>query len=128
KLGKNSEKSPGFRDPPNQFAIATFFTPGIAAIRSRYDIGRLKTRLTACRVTRRDAFEVARLRFTARRKVCSVQNRKMQSASARMVLALRIQDFRRCLRTSGRKRISRPSGRPSRGAAARAPAPPRAGR
>jgi hypothetical protein len=58
----------------------------------------LKTRLTACRVTRRLALEPSRRLSRAASTDCSVQKRKMHRPMASTVLVVRTQFRRRCLR------------------------------
>src|SRR5205807_9584219 len=65
------------------------------------EFGRLKMMLTLWCVMSREAPELRRFQVTAVISVCSVQNRKMQTAMAVTVLAVRIQLRLRCFRTNG---------------------------
>src|SRR5438874_4225471 len=65
--------------------------------------------LTLWWVIRREAPELRRFQVTAVISVCSVQNRKMQTAMAVTVLAVRIQLRLRCFRTNGANFIINPS-------------------
>src|SRR5438270_8596903 len=107
RLGKNSEKSLALREPPNQLVAVIRFTPGTEAMRCSYEIGRLKTNETFWRVTSREALALRKFQVTAATKVCSVQNRKMQTAMANTVLLVRIQLRRRCFRMKGANFITR---------------------
>src|SRR5262245_1514568 len=98
-------------EAPSQLVMATRLTPGTDWIRLPYARGRLKTRLTAWRVTRRVALELASRLLTSASTVCSVQKRKMQTAMAPTVLSVRTQLRLRCLRMKGRYFIGSSSAR-----------------
>src|SRR5271165_1513974 len=69
-------------------------------------MGRLFARLTKSRVTRRFVLPAFSPKFTAAITVCRTQTKKMQTDIASTVLRVRIQFFRRCLRTRGANFIS----------------------
>src|SRR5205085_2459258 len=108
RVGKKSRGLLISRMPPKKLAMETFFTPGMEAMRAPYELGRLKMMLTLCRVMRREAPELRKFQVTAVMKVCRVQNRKMQTAIAITVLAVRIQLRRRCFSTKGANFIINP--------------------